>query len=142
MNYNAMDDFEKKLIEMSKPEVTRLKHQEILSKELFMTRHRNAVSWWWLGIPLYIVAALIMKSVYFPTEGLQAGIRQLKNHNKSLTYLAFVVVPLLLILINAVNIFKLSRIIKTRDLYFLKAIRVSLIILALSIIVLIIFLTP
>ena len=136
-----MDDFEKTLMEMSKPKLTRLRHQEILSKELFMNRHRNAVSWWWLGIPLYIVTALVMKSVYSPTGSLEAGIRQLKNHNKSLTYLAFVVVPVLLILINAVNLFKIGRMIKTRDLYFLKAIQVNLIILVLSVVVLIIFLT-
>jgi len=140
MNDTHMDDFEKTLLNMSKPEIPPLRHEEILSKALFMNRHRHAVSWWWLGIPLYIIGALIMKSMYSPGEGLLDGIRQLRDHNKILAYGAFVVVPLLLMAISAASIFELSKIIKTRDIFFLKTILVSLIVLVLSIIVLLLFL--
>jgi len=78
--------------------------------------------------------------MYSPGEGLLDGIRQLRDHNKILAYGAFVVVPLLLMAISAASIFELSKIIKTRDIFFLKTILVSLIVLVLSIIVLLLFL--
>ena len=58
-----MQNFENKLIQMTKPEVSQLKHQDMLANEITKAKDKSVVSWWWLCIPLYIIATLIMKTI-------------------------------------------------------------------------------
>ena len=102
-----MQDFEKKLIEMTKPEVTDLKHQELLSNALSKAKDKSVVSWWWLSVPLYIIAALLMKSMYNPHSSLISAIHELTNKERIFSVLFFLILPIIFILINILSIRKI-----------------------------------
>jgi hypothetical protein len=98
-----MQDFEKKLIQMTKPEVNDLKHEEILSEALSKAKDKSVVSWWWISIPLYIIAVLLMKSMYIPHSTFISNLHELTNNEKALTVLFFLILPIVFILINILS---------------------------------------
>lgn len=102
-----MQDFEKKLIEMTKPEVKDLKHEELLSDALSKAKDKSVVSWWWLSVPLYIIAALLMKSMYNPHSSLISDIHELTNKEKVFSFLFFLILPIVFILMNILSIRKI-----------------------------------
>jgi magnesium-transporting ATPase (P-type) len=99
-----MQDFEKKLIQMTKPEVKDLKHEEMLSDALSKAKDKSVVSWWWLSVPLYIIAAFMMKSMYNPHSSLISDIHDLTNKERALSVLFFLILPIVFILINILSI--------------------------------------
>jgi hypothetical protein len=91
-----MEDFEKMLTELSKPEVRELKHQDLLADQIVRAKNRNALSFWWLLIPLYAIATLTMKTWYMKTS-LKQEINLFKVHNPVLSLLLFLILPALII---------------------------------------------
>ncbi len=57
-----MKNFEDKLFHMTKPEVSQLKHQDMLANAITKAKDKSVLSWWWLSIPLYLITTLLMKS--------------------------------------------------------------------------------
>ena len=70
-------NFEKKLKEMKKPEVSNLKHEDMLANAIINAKDKSAVSFWWLSIPLFITAMLMMKSIYMPGTSLISNLNDL-----------------------------------------------------------------
>lgn len=95
-----MEDFEKILAELSKPEVKELKHQDLLGENIMRAKNRNALSFWWLVIPFYIIATLTMKTWYMKTT-LKQEINLFKKDDPILSVLLFLIFPAFIICFNA-----------------------------------------
>lgn len=102
-----MQNFEKKLIQMTKPEVSQLKHQDMLANAIIKAKDKSVVSWWWLSIPLYIIATLSMKSVYIPHATLISNIHELTSKERYSSVLFFLILPIVFIIINFISIRKI-----------------------------------
>ncbi len=105
------ENFEEKLRQMTKPEVTYLKHQDMLADAIIRANDKSALSWWWISIPLYIIAAFIMKSMFMPQATLVSSIHTFAHENIFLSVFLFLIIPLCFILLNFFTIrkiFKLS----------------------------------
>jgi len=136
-----MNDFEKTLIQISKPQITELKHQELLAEAISKIKHRNVLNWWWLSIPVYIACMLLMKSYFMPHSTLISNFEEFKLKNKFLSPLLFVAIPILLSAINMLsirNIYLLSC--NPRTFQFVKTVFINIIIIVMSLIILIIYL--
>ena len=59
-------NFEEGLVQMTKPEVTKIKHQDMLADAIARSKDTSVLSWWWLSVPGYVIATLLMKSIYMP----------------------------------------------------------------------------
>jgi len=99
-----MENFAEELTKMTKPKVTQLKHQEILANEIVKAKDKSVISWWWLSIPLYLIAALIMKTFFMPQTTLLSNILELKSTERYSSVLFFLVLPILFIVINFISI--------------------------------------
>jgi hypothetical protein len=99
-----MDNFEEILNQMSKPEITSLKHADLLAKAIANNKDKSVVSLWWLLIPLYIIAALVMKGIYMPQSTLRDNLHQLSDKQGYLSLVVFIILPVLLIIINVLTI--------------------------------------
>ena len=135
-----MENFEDKLTEMTKPEVTQLKHQDMLANSISKAKDKSVLSWWWLSIPLYIIAMLLMKTVFMPHTTLFSNLHNLTGSNKYSSLLFFLVVPIIFITINFISIRKTYFFLgspKTINLF--KAVWSNILIIIGSIIVLIIY---
>lgn len=135
-----MDEFEKMLSKMSKPEVTELRHQAMLADQIIKTKHKAALSWWWLGIPVYILLAFIMKSFYAPGSSLKSSLAKFAETNGLLAWSSFVAFPTVLIIINGVSVYKLAIMNDGLRGGLLKALIYNLAAIVLSIIVMAVFL--
>jgi hypothetical protein len=133
-------NFEEKLIKMTKPEVSQLKHQEMLSKAIIKAKEKSVVSWWWLSIPLYIIVMLLMKSVYMPHTTLISGLHELARSNKYSTLFFFLILPVMFIIINFISIRKIYFLSGSPGtINFLQAIWFNVLIIIFSILILIIY---
>lgn len=136
-----MQNFEEKLIQMTKPEVNQLKHQDLLADAVSKAKDSFVVSWWWLIIPLYIISTLLMKSIYLPGTTLISNIRDLTTKQKSLTNLFFIILPVFFILLN---IFAIRRVYihsgSPGSITFIKTVWSNVVIIFFSILILIIYL--
>jgi hypothetical protein len=97
-------DFENKLSQMKKPEVSNLEHQAILAEAIIKAKDKLVLSSWWLSIPMYIIAAFIMKSIYMPQTTLLISLHEFAAKQKLLAILLFIVVPILFIILNFISI--------------------------------------
>ena len=61
-----MDEFEEKLLKMTKPEVDKLKHESMLAQEIIKAKEKSVLSLWWISLPLYVVAMFLMKALFDP----------------------------------------------------------------------------
>jgi len=100
-------DFEKTLLEMSKPEVNKLKHQEILSEAIARAKNKSVLSWWWISIPVFIFATLLMKSFFFPGSSFLSNFRELRDMDKLGGLMLFGIIPGILIIFNLISIRKI-----------------------------------
>ena len=136
----ATQNFEDILNNITKPEVPELKHEAMLSKIIIKAKSKSVVSLWWLCIPLYIIAALLMKSFYVQGTSLISNLHQLTDSKSYTSVLLFIVLPVLFIIINVLSIkqlfFLYSSLTKTS---FLKLIAVHVFIILLSLLVLLIY---
>lgn len=100
-------NFEEKLIQMTKPEVSKLKHQDLLSRAIANARDKSVFSWWWLSVPLYVVATLLMKTMFIRNTTLISNIHEFAAKQKSLAILFFLIVPIVFIALNFISIRKI-----------------------------------
>lgn len=102
-----MQNFEEQLSKMSKPEISSLKHQDMLAESIFKARDKFVLSWWWLCIPLYLVAAFIMKSCFMPAKSFLSSLHDFAEQNIYSALLLFVLIPVVFIVMNAWSIRKI-----------------------------------
>jgi hypothetical protein len=94
------EDFEKQLIEMAKPEITRLAHEDLLVKAITNANAQTTVSLWWLSIPIYFLASFLMKLYFVRGSTLSSTFLDFLDKNSYTAVLLLVIIPLLLILVN------------------------------------------
>jgi len=102
-----MQNFEKELIQMTKPDITELKHGDMLSNAIIKGKDRSVVSWWWISIPLYIIVILLMKSLYFPHTTFLSNLHELINKEGFISVILFLIIPVVFMLINFISIRKI-----------------------------------
>jgi hypothetical protein len=102
------DNFEEKLIKMTKPEVVDLKHQDTLSKEILKAKDKSVLSWWWISPPLYIIAALIMKTRFNPGTTFISNLQEVTESNKVISFAGFIILPIVFIILNFLTIRKVN----------------------------------
>ncbi len=135
------DDFEEKLIRMTKPEVNQLKHQDMLARAIANAKDKTVLSWWWLIIPLYIISMFFMKSLFMPNASLHSSILDFAKRQRFLAYTFFLILPMVFILINIISIRKVFILSGSpRSIVFLKPVWLNVIMIIFSILVLIIYL--
>lgn len=105
-----MEKFEQELSEMTKPEITHLKHQDMLANAIIKAKDKSVISWWWLSIPLYLIATLLMKTNFMPQTTLRLNIHDFTSRQIYSSVLFFLVLPIVFIVINFISI---------RNIYFL-----------------------
>ena len=135
-----MQNFEQKLTQMTKPDVTHLKHQDMLASAITKGKDKSVISWWWLSIPLYLIATLFMKSIFMPRTTLLSNIHEFKNGEVYSSVLFFLVIPIVFIVINFIsirNIYFLSG--NPKSLNFLKTAWFNVLMIIFSVLVLIIY---
>lgn len=132
--------FEKKLKEMKKPEVTNLKHEDMLSIAITGAKDKSVVSLWWLSIPLFITAMLTMKSIYMPGTSLISNLNELAASQRYIYIIFFIVSPLVIILVNILTVRKIYVLSGSpKSLNFLEGVWVNLLMIGLSVLILIIY---
>ncbi|MBL7994365.1 hypothetical protein JNM05_03240 [bacterium] len=135
-----LQNFENNLIKMTKPEVSQLKHQDMLEAAIVKARARSAVSWWWLCIPMYLIAALCMKTFFMPGTTLISNMAELTNKESYSSILLFLFLPIVLMIISAItirNAYTTSG--KAKNVALLQKVWLNVIILIISIIIIIIY---
>ena len=133
-----MENFEKKLIQMTKPEISQLKHQDMLEQEIMNAKDKFVVNLWWLSIPLYFLGAYMMKSIYLHASFITT-IHEFtyKGHP---AILWFLILPVLLIIVNFLTIKKLYYLYgSTKASMFIRIIFIHLIILVFSLFILLMY---
>jgi hypothetical protein len=98
------ENFEQKLMEMEKPEITELKHNDLLADAIMNAKGRVVVSWWWISIPMFIILMLLMKTSYNPGTTFLSGIHELKTTSSSVSLILFLISPVIIIVVNALTI--------------------------------------
>ena len=135
-----MQNFEEKLIQMTKPEVSQLKHQDMLANAITKAKDKSVLSWWWISIPLYIIAALLMKSVFMPNTTLISNIHEFISKERYSSVLFFLVLPIMFITINFISIRRIYFLSgNQKTINFLQSVWFNVLIIFLSILVLIIY---
>lgn len=135
-----MENFEDKLTRMTKPEVNQLKHQNMLANSISKAKDGSVLSLWWLSIPLYIIAVLLMKTVFMPHTTLFSNLHDLTEKNKYSSLLVFLLFPLIFITINIISIRKTYFLLGSAwTVNFFKAVWANILVIICSIIVLIIY---
>lgn len=133
-------NFEKKLNEMEKPEITQLKHEDMLSASIINAKDKSVVSWWWLSVPVFIILMLLMKSTFIPGTTLFSNIHELKSNQKLISIIFFLISPVILIIINTLTIRKIHFLSGSpKSFRFLEAIWFNVLIIAVSAFILIIY---
>ena len=102
-----IETFKEKLSQMTIPDVGQLKHQEMLANAISNAKDKSVLSWWWLSIPLYITAALLMKTFFMPQTTFIKNIREFIGQEKYAYLLVFLVLPIVFIVINFSSIRKI-----------------------------------
>jgi|SRR5208283_5475358 len=102
-----IQNFEKNLAEMTKPEMVRLKHQDMLVQAITNAKDKSAVSWWWLSVPLYIVCMLLMKNIYVPNSDWMIHLRLFLRNQKLTGFLFFIIFPVIILLMNLISLRKI-----------------------------------
>ncbi len=101
-----LQNFEDSLLKMAKPEISELKHQDMLANTIIKAKDNSALSWWWLSIPLYVIAAFCMKTLFMPQATLITSIHEFSSKEKYLSILLFLIVPTVFIILNFFSIRK------------------------------------
>jgi hypothetical protein len=135
-----MKNFEEKLIEMTKPEVSQLKHQDMLENAITKAKDKSVISLWWLSIPFYLLAALIMKSRYVPHSSFISSFHELTESKGYLTIILFLATPVILIIVNTLSLRKLFHLYgNTKATWFIRTVITPILIIFLSLLILIIY---
>lgn len=135
-----MEKFEKTLYEMTKPEVSQLKHQDMLANAITKAKEKSALSWWWLSIPFYILAVLLMKSFFMSSTTLMSNLDDLLDSQKYISVLFFLVLPIVFMVINFTSvrrIYLLSG--RPKSIKFMKTVWFNVLVIVASVLILIIY---
>jgi hypothetical protein len=133
-------DFEKKLSEMTKPEMPQLKHENMLANAIINAKDKSVVSWWWLSVPIFIILMLMMKSTFMPGTTLISNMNDLESKQKLISVAFFLISPVILIIINVLTIRKIHFLSGSpKSLSFLEAVWFNILIIAVSAFILIIY---
>ena len=134
------DNFEMKLKEMTKPEIPHLKHEDMLLNAIVNAKDKSIVSLWWLSVPAFIILMLVMKSIYMPGTTLAANMSEMEMRNKYTSIVFFLVSPIVIIIFNAFSIRRIHFLSgNPKSVNFLEAVWINILSIALSVIVLIIY---
>jgi hypothetical protein len=134
-------NFEKKLEEMTKPEIQHLKHEEMLAHAIINARDKSIVSWWWLSIPVFVVLMFLLKSVYVPGTTLISNIHEFTIRQKYLSLIFFLISPLVLIIVNVLSVRKIHFLSgNPKSINFLGTIWFNIVIIILSVLIILIYL--
>ena len=135
-----MENFEKKLYDMIKPEIQGLKHEAMLADAIINAKDKSVVSWWWLSVPVFIIFMLMMKSTFMPGTTLVSNMHELESSQKYISLIFFLISPLILIIINAFSIRKIYFLSgNPKSINFLETIWVNILIITFSVLILIIY---
>jgi hypothetical protein len=130
-------EFEDSLTQMTKPEVNQLNHENMLAKEMTKAKDRSVVSIWWLAIPLYILAMLLMKALFNPAGNFFNYLVELVFFQKYMSITLFYIIPGVLILVNIWSIWKIYTIVgQPPSIRFIKSVWLHVLIIILSLIIL------
>ena len=99
-----MTAFEETLTGMTRPGVPELKHQALLAQAISKGRSKSVLSLWWMSIPLYVTAMLLMKSAYMRNTTLMSNLHEFIGREKYAAALFFLIAPAVFIIINAASI--------------------------------------
>lgn len=133
-------DFEKKLSEMTKPEMPQLKHENMLANAIINARDKSVVSWWWLSVPVFIILMLMMKSTFMPVTTLISNMHELESSQKYMSLIFFLISPVVLIIINVASIRKIYLLSGSpKSFHFLWSAWFNILIISVSILILIIY---
>ena len=136
-----MENFEEKLNQIEKPQVSQLRHQDVLANAITKAKDKSVLSWWWLSVPLYIIAAFLMKTLFMPQTTLVSNIHDFASKEKYSALLFFIVLPVLFIVINFVSIRKIHFLSGSpMTMGFLRAVWFNVLIILASILIIIIYL--
>ena len=135
-----MKNFEEQLLLMTKPEVSQLKHQDMLANAITKAKDKSVLSWWWLSIPLYLIATLLMKSFFMHSTTLMSNLHDLSSKEKYSSVLFFVVMPVIFIVINFMSIKKIHFLSGSpKSINFMQVVWFNVLIIVASILILIIY---
>ena len=134
------ENFEDTLNQMTRPEVSHLKHQDMLANAIIRAKDRSVLSAWWLSIPLYIIAAFTMKSLFMRNTTLIYNIHEYAQKEKYSAMLFFIIVPIAFIILNIVTIKKIHFLSGSpKTLSFFEAVWFNVLIIIASLFILIIY---
>jgi len=134
------ENFEKKLKDMTKPEIQGLKHEAMLENAIINAKDKSVVSWWWLSVPVFIILMLMMKSIFMPGTTLISNMHELESNQKYMSLIFFLISPLVLIILNAFSIRKIYFLSGSpKSINFLGTIWANILIIAFSVLILIIY---
>jgi len=134
------ENFEKKLENMTKPEIQGLKHEILLADAIINAKDKSVVSWWWLSVPAFVILMLMMKSIFMPGTTFISNIHEMESTQKYMSIIFFLISPLILIMINALTIKKIYFLSGSpKSIRFLGTIWYNVIIIILSLLILIIY---
>ena len=135
------ENFEKKLENMTKPEIQGLKHEILLADAIINAKDKSVVSWWWLSVPAFVILMLMMKSIFMPGTTFISNIHEMESTQKYMSIIFFLISPLILIMINALTIKKIYFLSGSpKSVNFLGTIRYNVLVIILSHLILIIYL--
>ena len=95
---------EEMLIVMSKPEIKNLQHEDMLAEIIIDSKDKSVLSFWWIIIPLFVIAAYWMKSYFVPGSSFPSNLSELTEKNSYAANLIFVLIPAVLIAINFLSV--------------------------------------
>ena len=135
------ENFEKKLSDMTKPEIPDLKHEDLLAGAIINAKDKSIVGWWWLSVPAFVILMLMMKSVFMSGTTLISNIHEMESTQKYMSIIFFLISPLILIMINALTIKKIYFLSGSpKSVNFLGTVWYNVLIIILSLLILIIYL--
>jgi hypothetical protein len=112
----------------------------MLEKAVTNAKDKSVLNWWWLSIPLYIIAGFIMKTSFVPGTTLIMNLHELAGREKYFCLLFFLVLPVFFIVINFISIRKIYiRSGSPRDINFLRSVWFNVLTILASLLVLIIY---
>ena len=89
---------------MSKPEIKNLHHEDMLEEAITNSKDKSAISFWWIIIPLFVIAAYWMKSYFMPGSSFPSNLGELTEKNSYAANLIFILIPAVLIIVNLLSI--------------------------------------
>jgi hypothetical protein len=132
--------FEKRLKDMTKPDIKELKHENMLADAIINAKDKSVVSWWWLSVPLFIILMMLMKSIYMPGTTLITNIHELAGREKYMSLVFFLISPVVFIIVNVFSIRKIYFLSGSpKSMNFLEIIWFNILIIALSVLILLIY---